>query len=75
MFSDGLAFDLKTGTLKQGAATDRISKSTAYGDQALTHANGLCDLIDRATHKNVAQFGKKVVCNVKQANVTKYLKH
>ena len=49
MFSDGLLLDLCTGELRQGEATDRISKSTGYGYQALTNA-GLRDLIDRATH-------------------------
>ena len=50
MFSDGLLLDLSTGKLRQGEATDRISKSTGYGYQALTNT-GVCDLIDKATHK------------------------
>jgi hypothetical protein len=49
MFSDGLLLDLSTGKLRQGEATDRISKSTGYGYQALTNV-GVRDLIDRATH-------------------------
>ena len=51
LFSDGLVLDLNTSKLRQGEAADRISKCTGYGYQALTNADGLCDLIDKATHK------------------------
>jgi hypothetical protein len=54
MFSDGLLLDLCTGELRQGEATDRISKSTGYGYQVLANVSGgggLRDLIDRATHE------------------------
>ena len=58
LFSDGLVFELATGKLRQGEATDRISKSTGYAYPALTNEQGLCELIDKATHK-ICTFGEE----------------
>ena len=50
MFADGQLMDLSTGNVRQGEATDRISKSTGYAYRELQDGHR-CQLIEKSAAK------------------------